>query len=99
MSNVQPFTSAASATINAGATDNNRAALAGAGNTLYVFNSETVTVWVRTGNSTVTVGTSDFPVPAGATAFLSIPDSDTHVAATTAQATTSITYIRRGYGG
>lgn len=99
MSGIQPFSPGATGTINAGTVAGNRLAFPGNGTTLRVYNSGSVLVFVKAGDSTVEATTNDWWVAPGEQMNFCIPNSATHVAASTGQVTTATTYLARGDGG
>lgn len=96
---ILPFSPGSFGSINAGASSTNRLAFAGTGTTLRVFNSGSVVVYVKAGDSTVEATTADWFVAPGERVNFCIPGTATHVAASTGQVTTSTTLISRGTGG
>ena len=97
MSTFQSFTPAANASISVTTTTGN-VAISGTGGTLRLANVTSVECFVKVGESTVVATTSDFSVPGNTVAFISVPNTATHVAAITASSTATLR-ISRGDGG
>ena len=97
MSTFSSFTPAANASISV-TTTTGRTAISGTGATLRLCNVTSVECFVTVGDSTVVATTSDFSVPGNTVAFISVPNTATHVAAITGATTTTLR-ISRGDGG